>query len=122
MDRLSTYINEMTGVSAYLPPALAPALASYSMADSSFPRCGEITVREYQIIQGLLHGKSTKEIAADLKLTPSTINNYVDGLKKRFGLENRTQLGMWIVRRFATRNGENGGGVPIAVLPDLPQA
>lgn len=69
---------------------LPDPVAGYMADENGF------TVREYQILRLLGRGKSTKEIAQDLKLQISTVNGYVRDLYLKLGLADRLALGMWI--------------------------
>lgn len=56
-----------------------------------------LTPMERQVVQLLLTDKSEKDIAAAIDRAPSTTHNYVTGLYRRFGVNNRAGLmSLWI--------------------------
>jgi DNA-binding NarL/FixJ family response regulator len=55
----------------------------------------DFTGRECQLIRGLLAGKSQKEIAFDLKLSPDTVKVYFCALYKKLGVDSQKQLIIW---------------------------
>lgn len=48
--------------------------------------------RELQCLYHLLHGKSSKQIAAILNLSKRTIDGYLDSIKNKFGCQNKFEL------------------------------
>ncbi|WP_420196878.1 response regulator transcription factor [Chthoniobacter flavus] len=52
---------------------------------------GELTPRETDLLQQLVHGRSNKEIAAHLNLAEETIKAYMKGLFAKLGVVDRTQ-------------------------------
>ncbi|MGB0935373.1 MAG: helix-turn-helix domain-containing protein [Alphaproteobacteria bacterium] len=51
-----------------------------------------ITLREYQCIQGIKAGKTYKEIAREMGVSPRSVESYLQRLKVRSGLQTRAQL------------------------------
>ena len=59
--------------------------------------CEPLSPLERQIVQLLLTDKSEKDIAAVIDRAPSTTHNYVTGLYRKFGVNNRAALmSLWI--------------------------
>ena len=56
---------------------------------ASAPR---LSCREAECIQYLSHGKATKEIARLLKISPRTVETYIDSLKKKVGCTMKNDL------------------------------
>ncbi len=54
-----------------------------------------VTVRERQILAHLVQGRSNKEIARELGLSPNTIRNQLQRLQERFQARNRVQLALF---------------------------
>ena len=51
-----------------------------------------ITPRERQVLDGLWAGKSAKEIAVDMGVSPHTVASFSGRLRQRFGARNVVQL------------------------------
>ena len=65
------------------------------LASPQFPRMHgafSITQRQRQVLQGLMSGQSTKEIAAQLSIQPRTVFSHIAALKQRFGTRSRTEI------------------------------
>ena len=54
--------------------------------------------REYAVLQGLLAGKSIKEIAATLALSAKTISTFHTRIWEKLGVRNDVELGQWAAR------------------------
>ncbi len=51
----------------------------------------QLTPREIEMLEFLSRGKSNKEIARDLSLSPNTIKTHLANLYQKLGVKNRTQ-------------------------------
>lgn len=51
--------------------------------------------REREILELLCQGKTTKEIAAELELAPSTVDHRIAALLVKVGVSNRLRLVIW---------------------------
>jgi two-component system nitrate/nitrite response regulator NarL len=58
------------------------------------PLAGKLTARELQVLEGLTHGKSNKEIALDLGITEPTVKLHMKTLYRKVGAANRTQAAL----------------------------
>jgi len=65
--------------------------------------------RELQVLEKLGQGRSTKEIAFEMQISPKTVEAYRENLKKKLGITNGPQL-----IRFATVWQQDGGSRPAA--------
>lgn len=63
----------------------------------------ELTGREADVLLWLVNGKSNKEIAEILGISPRTVNKYLDHVYVKLGVENRTAAAMATMRRIADR-------------------
>ena len=54
-----------------------------------------LSVREWEILEGLKLGKPNKAIARNLNITESTVKVHVKSLLKKIRVNNRTQAAMW---------------------------
>ena len=55
------------------------------------------TLTELQIFRGIIRGDSDQEIARNLNITIGTVRNYICQAKKKVGLQNRTQIIMYVL-------------------------
>lgn len=51
-----------------------------------------ISKRETEIIECLTHGMSEKEIGEKLYISPKTVNNHLDNIRKKIGVSKNTEL------------------------------
>lgn len=51
-----------------------------------------LTKREYETLRELIKGKSNKEIAKILSLSPRTIDDYVESIKSKFSFQKKAEL------------------------------
>ncbi len=51
-----------------------------------------LTPREYQVFMALVQGRSNTETAAELNLSPSTVSNYVAGIKEKLNVSSRAAI------------------------------
>jgi DNA-binding NarL/FixJ family response regulator len=107
-------VSEMlaAGIDAYIPKTMTltqmvrsigellerPGSSSAS-SESSVPRqislasqSIAITSRQADVLKGIMHGKTNKEIARDLGIAPGTVKIHLAALFDHFGAGNRTQL------------------------------
>lgn len=61
-------------------------------------RAFNISLREAEVLLWLTHGKSNKEIAEILQLSPRTINKHLEQIFEKLGIENRTAAATMSVR------------------------
>ena len=61
----------------------------------------ELTDREADVLLWLVNGKSNKDIAEILGISPRTVNKYLDHVYVKLGVENRTAAAMVSMRRIA---------------------
>lgn len=60
-----------------------------------------LTDREADVLLWLVNGKSNKDIAEILGISPRTVNKYLDHVYVKLGVENRTAAAMVSMRRIA---------------------
>lgn len=61
---------------------------------SDHPLARQLSRRELEVLEGLTHGKSNKEIARDLDIREPTVKLHVKTLYRKIGAANRTQAAM----------------------------
>ena len=78
------------GVWAGLKLARRPASATFERNDAAIASLG-ITLREQEVLAQLAAGKSNKEIASALGVSPNTIKTQVASLYQKLDVQRRTQ-------------------------------
>ncbi len=63
-----------------------------------------LTPREFDCLQVLGEGKTIKEIARDMELSPRTVEFYLKNLKEKFGCKSKNEL-LAVVARSDLLNG-----------------
>jgi DNA-binding CsgD family transcriptional regulator len=58
-----------------------------------------LTKRDEEMLNGLVAGKTTIELAESMGLTSGTIRVYLHGLYKKIGVRHMTEAAVWWVRR-----------------------
>ena len=58
-----------------------------------------LTYRELQVAHLVSQAKPNKIIAYELHLTEGTIKEYLNGIYRKLGLENRVHLAVWVLRQ-----------------------
>ncbi|HYE48738.1 MAG TPA: response regulator transcription factor [Azospirillaceae bacterium] len=88
------------------PSDLAQLLVQGAGArEQTMPHKG-LSAREYQILQGLLHGRSNKMIALDLDITEATVKVHLKSLLRKINASNRTQAAIWAMNQGMTAAGK----------------
>lgn len=57
-----------------------------------------LTLREAEVLLWITHGKSNKEIAEILEMSPRTVNKHLEQIFNKLGIENRTAAATMAVR------------------------
>jgi two-component system invasion response regulator UvrY len=88
-DELLVAIHEVAAGGKYISHALAEELAVELSGDRArgAPHT-ELSTREYQVMCLIANGKGLAEIAAELKLSVSTVSTYRQRILKKLGAEN----------------------------------
>ncbi|MFJ5383242.1 response regulator [Cupriavidus sp. CER94] len=76
----------------------APNIASgAALRHEGSQRSAPLTVRERDIVQGLVRGESNKEIARELGVAESTVKIHVQNILKKLNLASRVQVAVYAV-------------------------
>ncbi|WP_346432987.1 LuxR C-terminal-related transcriptional regulator [Breoghania sp.] len=59
-----------------------------------------LTEREAEVLVWIMSGKSNKEIASILEMSPRTVNKHLDRIFAKFGVENRTAAAILSLKRL----------------------
>jgi DNA-binding NarL/FixJ family response regulator len=76
----------------YLQSEVRNALQIKSNASESELMVIRLTSREKEVVRMVAHGKTSKEIAFDLNLSPHTINEFKDNIQKKLGARNSSEM------------------------------
>ncbi len=68
----------------------APELVDIAYGDGDETE-SPLTERETQVLGLIADGKTTKEIAGELYLTPGTVRNYISAILDKLGVGNRIE-------------------------------
>jgi two-component system response regulator DesR len=68
----------------------APELVDIAYGDADETK-NPLTERESQVLELIAEGKTTKEIAGELYLTPGTVRNYISAILEKLGVGNRIE-------------------------------
>jgi non-specific serine/threonine protein kinase len=68
-------------------------------ADEDARTVAGLSRRETEVLHLLVEGKSNQEIAATLFISPNTVTNHVANIMNKLGLDSRTAVATWAVRR-----------------------
>jgi DNA-binding NarL/FixJ family response regulator len=98
VDELATAIRTVVGGRHYLSPWLADRLAREASGDPSKPVHEQLSDREYQVLMRIASGRTTKDIAADFKISPKTVGTYRMRLAKKMGLTTDAELTAYVFR------------------------
>jgi DNA-binding NarL/FixJ family response regulator len=100
-EQLVLAIRKAVGGGVYVSPQMAETLASeLSVRASSRERAPHesLSHREYQVFQLIAAGRSVKEIADQLALSPNTVSTYRGRILEKTGASNDVGIAMYAVR------------------------
>ena len=81
-------------------PATGPAIATLngSVTDDGLPQGKSLTIRESEVLQLIVHGKSNKEIAGILGLSVNTVSVHRANIMETLGMHNTAELVVYAIR------------------------
>ncbi len=100
-EELISAIRTVHSGKSHIPPVIAERLAERMGAE-------ELTPREFDVLEQIVHGKSNKEIATELEISEATVKTHINSLLSKLGVTDRTQAATAAIRR---------GIVPLESLP-----
>src|SRR5947199_9583688 len=77
---------------SHIPPAIAQRLAERMGTE-------ELTPRESDVLEEIVHGKSNKEIATELDISEATVKTHINSLLGKLGVTDRPQAATAAIRR-----------------------
>jgi len=91
-DELISTIRTVHAGKSHIPPAIAQRLAERMGTE-------ELTPREFDVLEQIVHGKSNKEIATELDISEATVKTHINSLLSKLGVTDRTQAATAAIRR-----------------------
>ena len=91
-EELITTIRAVHAGRSYIPPAIAEKLAERMGTE-------ELTPREFDVLEQIVHGKSNKDIATELVISEATVKTHVNSLLSKLGVTDRTQAATAAIQR-----------------------
>lgn len=91
-EELIGTIRSVHAGKSYIPPAIAERLAERMGAQ-------DLTPRESDVLEHIVHGKSNKEIAAALEVSEATVKTHINSLLGKLGVTDRTQAATAAIQR-----------------------
>ena len=98
-EELVRAVHAVMAGKAYLSPAGATNVREILLARPPLVAEPELSERETAVLKGLAEGKSYKEIASALEVSPKTIETYRVRLVKKTGCATRADLIRFAIRR-----------------------
>jgi two-component system NarL family response regulator len=86
------FIRAVHAGRSHIPPAVAQKLAERIGTE-------ELTRREFDVLEQIVHGKSNREIATELKISEPTVKTHINGLLAKLGVTDRTQAATSAIQR-----------------------
>lgn len=91
-EELITTIREVAMGKSHIPAAIAERLAERMGTE-------DLTPREADVLEQIVHGKSNKEIATELDISEATVKTHINSLLSKLGVTDRTQAATAAIRR-----------------------
>jgi DNA-binding NarL/FixJ family response regulator len=91
-EELIATIRSVHAGSSYIPPAIAQKLAERVGTE-------ELTARESEVLEQIVHGKNNREIAAELVISETTVKTHINRLLGKLGVTDRTQAATSAIQR-----------------------
>lgn len=95
---LSQAIHAAADGDALIAPSVTVRLLAVFARSRNEPSAQPIeplTSREEQVLLTVAQGRTNSEIAADLRISPSTVKTHLASLMRKLGARNRVELAMW---------------------------
>lgn len=91
-DDLVSTIRAVHAGKSHIPPAIAQRLAERVGTE-------ELTPRELDVLEQIVHGRSNKEIATALDISEATVKTHINSLLGKLGVTDRTQAATAAIQR-----------------------
>jgi non-specific serine/threonine protein kinase len=87
------------GQALSMDEALGEVQRSESALGDASSAAGGLSPRELDVLRLLADGRSNQEIASALSISPRTVINHVASIMNKLGLDSRTAVAAWAIRR-----------------------
>ena len=91
-EELIRTIRSVHSGRSYIPPAIAVKLAERLGTE-------ELTPREFDVLEQIVHGKNNKDIATELNISEPTVKTHINKLLGKLGVTDRTQAATSAIQR-----------------------
>jgi two-component system NarL family response regulator len=91
-EELLSTIHAVNSGRTFIPPQIAEKLAERMSWQ-------ELTARELRVLERIVAGRANKEIAADLKISETTVKSHVNSLLGKLGVADRTHAATLAIQR-----------------------
>lgn len=91
-EELIATIRAVHAGKSHIPAVIAQRLAERMGTE-------DLTPREFDVLEQIVHGKSNKEIATELKVSEATVKTHVNSLLSKLDVTDRTQAATAAIRR-----------------------
>ena len=91
-DELVAPIRTVHAGKSHIPPAIAERLAERMGTE-------DLTIRELDVLEQIVQGKSNKEIGTELDISEATVKTHINSLLSKLGVTDRTQAATAAIRR-----------------------
>ncbi|MBI5073651.1 MAG: response regulator transcription factor [Nitrospirae bacterium] len=97
-DELITAIKKIAHGARYISPSLADFLASHLTEEQNKPPHETLSNREFQVMRMIATGRSLKEIAFDMSLSPKTISTFRTRILQKLQLQSNADLIQYAIK------------------------
>ena len=97
-EELITAVEKIAGGRKYISPGLAEKLAEEVSLQSDKLLHEYLSDREFEVFRLMAGGKTVKEIAGELLLSPKTVSTYRARIYEKMKLESRSELTAYAIR------------------------
>ncbi|MBI5846405.1 MAG: response regulator transcription factor [Nitrospirae bacterium] len=101
-DELIAAIRKIVRGGRYISPSLADFLASHLTGESDKPLHETLSTREFQVMRMIAAGRSLKEIAYDMSLSPKTISTFRTRILQKMQMQNNADLIQYAIKNKLT--------------------
>jgi DNA-binding NarL/FixJ family response regulator len=101
-EELVKAVKKLLAGGRYVSSTMADRLLA-EIAQADHPADDKLSDREYAVLQGLLAGRSIKEIASALSLSAKTVSTFHTRIWEKLNVRNDVELGQWAARTETRR-------------------
>jgi DNA-binding NarL/FixJ family response regulator len=91
-EELVAIIHAVHAGKSHIPPVIAERLAERMGTE-------DLTIRELDVLEQIVQGKSNKEIGTELVISEATVKTHINSLLSKLGVTDRTQAATAAIRR-----------------------